>query len=152
MSPASERADRSPEEPDRAPDKPGLAYPTPKNRLEFSAYRFHVVARYLDDVKNSTAQLVRAIIFLWAAFIIPLILLYFAVTRYDGLVLPFDWKWLTAVGCLGSIAIGAIGRRRSKRRRVRGAEATDRPDSTPDAVETGLDGFVQIAAESADGN
>jgi hypothetical protein len=152
MSPASERADRSPNQPDRSLGTPGLPYPAPKDRLELSAYKFHVVAKYLDDVKNHTSQLVRAIVFLWAMIIIPLILLYFAVAKYiDGMVSPFDWKWLAGIGCLGSIAIGAIGRRMSKRRRrLRGDPGPGRPGSAPDAAETGLDGFVQIAAESAD--
>src|SRR5262249_62422199 len=65
LSHASERADRWPKEPDRSLGTPGSPYPAPKDKLEFSAYKFHVVARSLDDVKNNTSQLVRAIIFLW---------------------------------------------------------------------------------------
>src|SRR5262250_2947189 len=138
MSPASERADRSPKEPDRSLGTAG-PYPAPKDRLEFSAYIFHVVAKYLDDVKNNTSQLVRAIIFLWAAVIAPLTLLYLAVAKYIDEIVSFDWKWLTGIGCLGSIAIGAIGRRLGRRRRrLGGGEGLDQPGSASDAAETSL--------------
>jgi hypothetical protein len=152
MNPASGRADRSPKKPDRSLGPVGSACPAPKNRLEFSAYKFHLAAKYLDDVKSDTSQLVRAIVFLWAVVIIPLILLYLAIAKYiDELVSPFDWKWLTGIGFLGSIAIGAIGRRVSRRRRsLGGGEGPGQPDSASDAAETSLDGLVQIAAECTD--
>lgn len=156
MSPTSERADRSPKEPDPSRSPARSPYPAPKSRLEFSAYKFHVVAKYLDDVKSDTSQLVRAIVFLWAMIIIPLTLLYLAVAKYiDEMVSPFDWKWLTGIGCLATIAIGAIGRRVGRRRRRLGGAPVlgrpgSRPDSTSDAMETNLDGLVQIAAESTD--
>jgi len=142
MSPASEHAGQPLEKPDRSPD----TYPSPTTQLELSAYKFHLIAKYFDDVKNSTPQLVRAVIFLWAVFIIPLIALCVIATYINWTVLPFDWKWVTGLGCLGTMAISAMARGR----RTRSGDGADRPDSTFDAVETSLDGLGQIAADNAD--
>lgn len=152
MIPTSGGRTGPPEEPDRSPDKPGPAYPMPTSQLELSAYKVHVIAKYFDDVKSNTSQLVRAIIFLWAVFIIPLILLCIVATFIDWTVLPLDWKWVTGIGCLGTMALSAMARAMARRRRD--SARADRSDSTPDAAETGRDGFCeiadQIAAENAD--
>jgi len=149
MSPASEHAGHSLEEPDRSPNGSGPAYPAPTSQLELTAYKVHVIAKYLDDVKSDTSQLVRAVVFLWAVFILPLLLLCAIAAYVDWPVLPLDWKWVTGVGCLGTMAMSAMGRAITRRRRIRGRARIDRPDSTPDAAETVLDGFCDIADQIA---
>jgi hypothetical protein len=131
------------EESDRSLDNPGPGYPAPASQLELSAYKVHVIAKYFDDVKTNTSQLARAVVFLWTVFIIPPILLYVAATYIDWTILPAGWKWMTGVGCLGTIMISMLGRRKT-----RGGTGLDQ-ESMLDAVERGLEECGQIADQIA---
>lgn len=107
------------------PDKP--SYPKPKDELELNGYIAHHIAAYFDDVKRSTSQLLRAIIFLWFVFVIPLLVLVWIVARAN-----FEWKWLVWLGVLGTIATGQIDRYRTRRARKqkRLAKTTDQTDAS----------------------
>jgi hypothetical protein len=117
-------------------------YPKPRDRVELSAYRTFLVAQYFDDVKKYTPQLLRAIVFLWLVFIFPWLIIIVLVLGYiisavNWVVLPFDWKWLTGVGCLGTTAIGLMGLKRIRSR----VGAIGRSGS-PDSQETVQDRIV----------
>jgi hypothetical protein len=117
------------------------AYPKPRDRVELSAYRAFLVAQYFDDVKKYTPQLLRAVVFLWLVFIFPWLMIIILVLSHiiatNWVVLPFDWKWLIGVGCLGTTTIGLMGLKR-----VRSRVGVVGRFSSPDSQETTQDRTV----------
>jgi hypothetical protein len=96
----------------------------------------HLIARFLDDVKRSTPQLVRALVFLWLLVILvgvvgmgTLLLLSWAAHA-----LPVDGSWLLSwileVGALGTVSIGIWALRRARRTHPPDQARAERPPVT----------------------
>ena len=100
--------------------------PKPSNDLELRAYRMHLIARFLDDVKSSTPQLIRSIVFMWLVMLVGvagmgvLLLLSLAADA-----LPINESWILGVGALGTVSIVVRGSRRARRRPPKDAQDTN---------------------------
>jgi hypothetical protein len=97
----------------RTPDVPTRpSYPRPQNKFELKGYRTYRVAEFVDALVRSTAQLARAIVFLWLGLVIPVLLMMFMMSHsvhVDWRALALEWRSLAAIGGLGTIAICGSG-------------------------------------------
>jgi hypothetical protein len=93
-------------------------FPKPSNELELRAYRMHLLARFLDDVKSSTPQLVRSIVFMWLVMlggVAGMGMLLLLTLAADAL--PINGSWILGAGALGTVSIVVRGSRRARRSR-----------------------------------